>query len=87
MNDKVSPASVKKTVDTPDKIKERHHNQMVKVRREGYEEGLKEGRLEMLNWLQNKYLGDDAPDRDTPEGKAVIALAGEVAKQFLAKKK
>lgn len=43
----------------------------------GHEEGLKEGRLQILEWLEGKYFADDAPDRGTEEAKAILAVARE----------
>jgi hypothetical protein len=46
-------------------------------------EGLKEGRLELIDWLKGRYLVDeDRPDRGTPEAQAILTLAGEALKHL-----
>lgn len=45
----------------------------------GYEEGLEEGRKEILNWLEKKYIGPEASARGSEEGNAILQLAGQAA--------
>jgi len=44
----------------------------------GVEEGFNRGRKLSLDYLQEKYLGEDAPDRGTPEANAILTLAREL---------
>jgi len=55
-----------------------------RMRQEGREEGLKEGRREILDWLQNAYLDDpDRPDRGSPKAEAILELAKAANAHFL----
>lgn len=65
-----TPKSVKVSLDT---------SQIDAVREEGRTEGVQQGRKEILDWLESKYLGPDAPNRGTPEAVALLTLAGEAA--------
>lgn len=56
--------------------KERYHRDILMAR----EEGKAEGRGEILDWLEQKYLGPDRPDRNTPEAAAILALVADAAK-------
>lgn len=48
-----------------------------------HEEGLSEGRREILDWLQEKYLNDpDRPDRGTPEAEALLQLVREASQHI-----
>lgn len=51
-----------------------------------FEAGINEGRRQMRNqaltFLEKKYLGADAPDRDTPEAKAILSLAHELSEEL-----
>lgn len=55
---------------------------IVRVREEGFQEGLAKGRQEILDWLQAAYLGPKAPDRDTPEAAAILSLARDASLHF-----
>lgn len=50
------------------------------ARKGGVEEGRNEGRREILDWLENKYMGPDRPDRGSPEAKAILQLTNDAAK-------
>lgn len=82
-NDKPSPKSVQKVVDADAKKDERHRRDLVRVREEGFRDGQKKGRSEILDWLQDAYTGAEAPERGTPEAEAILELAREAAKHFL----
>jgi len=47
-----------------------------------YEQGLAEGNMmaygEILTLLEAKYMGSEAPDRGSPEAKAILELAKEL---------
>jgi hypothetical protein len=51
-----------------------------------FEIGLKEGRAQMkkeaLTFLQNKYLGENAPERGSIEAKAILQLARELSEEL-----
>lgn len=53
-----------------------------RVRDEGFDEGLKKGRQEIVDYLQIAYLADDAPARGTPEAEAILTIAREASKHF-----
>jgi hypothetical protein len=54
-----------------------------RLREEGRQEGVLQGRMEILSWLEKRYLEDEGrPDRDSPEGQAMLKLARE-AGQYL----
>jgi flagellar biosynthesis/type III secretory pathway protein FliH len=55
---------------------------LANARDEGYEDGLEKGRLEVLDWLQEKYLADDAPARGSKKAQALLQLAREAAEHF-----
>lgn len=65
-----TPKSVKVDLDT---------EQIEKIREEGRLEGVQQGRVEILNWLEAKYIGPDQPDRGTPEANAILVLAREAS--------
>lgn len=46
---------------------------------QGKQEGEDEFRNKVLAWLQAKYIGPDAPPRNSAEGKAILTLAREFA--------
>jgi len=51
----------------------------------GKQEGRTATRLEVINWLQSKYMGSGAPDRGTPEATAILKLTRELS-EFLGHK-
>lgn len=51
----------------------------------GVEEGKRLGRREMLDWLEDKYMGPDRPNRGTAEAGAILELTSEAAKFFRSK--
>lgn len=52
-----------------------------KIREEGRVEGLKQGRQEILDWLENAYVDDPGrPDRGTPKAEAILELARDAGK-------
>lgn len=54
---------------------------MKEIRQEGVLEGKVEAFKMVLTWLEQKYMDPDTrPDRNTPEAKAVLELAAEIAK-------
>lgn len=54
--------------------------EMVKVRKEAYEEGRKAGIKQALDWLENRYIGKDRPPRGSKAGIAILELAAELGK-------
>lgn len=44
--------------------------------------GLQRGRAEILSFLEDKYLGEDAPDRGSTQGEAILTLAREAAEHL-----
>lgn len=48
----------------------------------GLEEGRREYRVKALTFLQDKYLGPDAPERGSPEGNAILQLAKELSEHL-----
>lgn len=43
---------------------------------DGFDQGLKKGHRDIVDWLMDQYLGSDArPDRGTPEAEAILKLA------------
>lgn len=78
-NDKVSPARVKKVID--DHRPERLHQEMVKIRQEGFQEGLKKGHQDIFEWLQSAYLNDSV-ERGTPEADAILKIARDAGTHF-----
>jgi hypothetical protein len=56
----------------------------------GREEGLQQGRQEILDWLERAYINDPGrPDRGSPKAEAMLELARDAADHFrkLTKKK
>ena len=67
-------AQMKKLIDP------KVNNIIRQVRDESYKEGKIEGYTDVLGWLEKKYLTDeDRPDRNSPEAKAILELAREIA--------
>lgn len=57
-----------------------------RIRREGFEEGLKKGRLEIVDWLEHAYIRDEGrPDRGTPKAEAILELARAASLHFVAR--
>jgi len=51
------------------------------IREESRIEGLKQGRQEILDWLEFSYVEDPGrPDRGTPKAEAILELARDAAK-------
>jgi len=49
----------------------------------GRKEGRQQMRVEVLTYLQEKYLdAPDRPDRNTPKAEAILELAAELAEKF-----
>lgn len=58
--------------------------EVAKIRREGVEEGLNQGRLEIIEWLENAYIKDSGrPDRGSARGEAILELARDAAAHFM----
>lgn len=50
---------------------------------DGEQAGLDQGRLEIIDFLEQRYLKDaDRPDRGTPQADAMLQLAREAADYF-----
>lgn len=77
-NDKASPTPL----DSPLVKKDKYHQDIERARDEGFQEGVKKGHLDVIDWLEKKYLAEDAPDRGTPEAQAILTLAREGADHF-----
>lgn len=60
--------------------------QVEKLVEEAEHRGRVQGRLEILEWLEKKYLAPDAPARKSAAGEAILALASEAAKFIKGKK-
>jgi len=59
---------------------------MVRIRQEGFDEGLAKGRQEILDWLEYAYLKDPGrPDRGTPKAEAILELAQAAQQHFIQK--
>ena len=80
---RVTPASVFKQGDKVEAAK--YHRDIVTARAEGVAEGRTIARKEAVDWLQEKYLGDDAPARNTPEGDAILTITRELVQYMLGK--
>lgn len=58
------------------------------ARKEGFLEGQKKGRQEILDWLETAYLTDmGRPDRGSPKAEAILTLAQEASVYFKKKTK
>lgn len=54
-----------------------------RAREEGFNEGLKKGRGEILDFLQYSYLeAPDRPDRGTPKAEAILEVARDAQAHF-----
>ena len=78
-NDKVSPSRVKKSIDS--NKEDRYRQDLVRIREEGFREGLKKGHADVFEWLQNAYLSDSV-ERNTPEADAILKIAREAGAHF-----
>ena len=55
---------------------------------EGVGEGLNQGRKEIFDWLEHKYLeAEDRPDRSSPEAEAILELTREARQHFMPRTK
>lgn len=67
----------------------KYRKDIEQVRKEGFDEGLAQGRQEILDYLERAYLEDPGrPARGTPKAEAMLEIAHEAAAHFrkLAKK-
>lgn len=49
----------------------------------GFNEGLTQGRKEIIDWLERAYMSDPGrPDRGTPKAQALLTLASEASDYF-----
>lgn len=60
----------------------RHERDLEQSRRNGFREGLKKGHQDIVEWLQNAYLGPNSPNRGTPEAAAILKLARDASLHF-----
>lgn len=71
---------------TPKRVKVEvnlNHPQVKRALDVAYREGLKKGRLEVLDFLETAYLkAPDRPDRSTPRGEAILQVARDAAAHF-----
>jgi hypothetical protein len=54
-------------------------SEFLKGLNQGREEGKKQTRKDVLDWLENEYLKPEIV-RETPEAKAILTLANELSK-------
>lgn len=82
-----TPRNIKVSV-SDDQLKERMVKELKTAYDEGFDEGIKRGRREILDWLQNAYIEDvGRPDRDTPRALAILDIAKAASKHFKLKLK
>lgn len=77
-NDKSSPRGLANKLSQPDVKAQRHAQDVINARQEGFHEGQQKGRQEIIDWLQKEYLSDHT-DRTTPEAKAILQLARDAS--------
>lgn len=76
-----SPKSPKSSVS-----QRKYQEDLERARTEGLEEGLQKGRVEIIDFLEQRYLKDESrPDRGTPGAEAILALAREAHEHFMRK--
>lgn len=63
----------------------KYHRDIIRARAEGVAEGRQIARKEAVDWLQHRYLADDAPDRGTPEASAILKLTRELVQYMTGK--
>lgn len=76
----VSPVSAFKDPRNTESAK--YHRDITRARAEGVVEGRTLARKEVIDFLQEKYLGDNSPRRKSPEANAILTLTREVV-QFM----
>ena len=45
----------------------------------GHKAGYEACRVDILSYMEEKYMGEGRPDRDSPEARAILVLAGDLA--------
>jgi len=48
----------------------------------GRKAGREEMRKEVIDYLQEKYMGEGRPDRDSPEARAILELTRDLMEHF-----
>lgn len=46
------------------------------------DEAKKAAQKEIIDWLEDRYMGEGRPDRDTPEAKAILTVVTDLGKHF-----
>ncbi|MCA1807229.1 MAG: hypothetical protein LC687_05200 [Actinobacteria bacterium] len=59
-----------------------YEEDILRSRKEGHQEGYNQARVDILSWLQDEYVNNKKLDRRSPEAKALLDLAGRIAKTF-----
>lgn len=60
----------------------RRTEQLKRAFDDGVLEGRRKARKEFLDYLERRYTAKDAPDRGTPEARAILVLAKDVGQYF-----
>jgi hypothetical protein len=75
-----TPASTFKKRDAAEAA--RYKRDITRARAEGHAEGRSEARAQAVTFLQNKYMGPNAPERGTPKAEAILELTRELVLFF-----
>lgn len=76
MADNITPLSAFKT---PEKVEAaKYHRDIVRARAEGVAEGRSKARHEVVSFLQDRYLADDAPERGSAEAIGMLQLVQDI---------
>jgi hypothetical protein len=83
MADNITPASVFKT---PEKVEAaKYHRDIVRARAEGVAEGRTLARKEVIDFLQEKYMAPDAPERGSDDAQFMLKLTRELTQFMMGK--
>lgn len=52
------------------------------IREEGRQEGIREGRGQILEFLQHQYMDPGRPDRGSPEAQAILEVTRNIMRNF-----
>jgi len=83
-DDIASPSSVASTVNDPKAKKNRQDLELKKSRDEGFRDGVRTGHQDLIDWLQDRYMGSEGPERGTPQATALLTLARDASNHFKA---
>lgn len=62
--------------------RQNYERDIKRARDEGYKDGLRKGRIEIIDLLEKKYLAPDAPARGSEKAKAILELTCDISEHL-----